>query len=373
MLYRTGEYKLEQNSKWSYHTFFPLTLIDNKNIEIDDELYVYLIKTHRLLGELYGMIKYMPNIDLWYDLLIKYEATLSCQLSGKNFSFSDLWNISSRTFPYINKVITFVEILKESKGLVDNNHISLDFIKEIHKKLVHNESPKQAGIFRKEQLFINSKISTNYFPYFNPPNPDDMRTALCDFEKYLDYDCPYDTLIQAALIYYQFITIQPFISGNHRMGKLIINMFLVQKKLLPLPILAFSYFFNKNDLEYRDIILSTRNNGGYLDWIKFFIKAITVDTEHTINLFNSLHNLYTEDYEKIQAMDKRIKLELEIYKYLFKIPILETRYITNDFNISYNTAAKSIQNLNNIGILCQMKHQERYRKFIYKRLLAIFD
>ncbi|MDK2905990.1 MAG: hypothetical protein PWQ67_338 [Clostridia bacterium] len=71
---------------------------------------------------------------------------------------------------------------------------------------------------------------TNY----NPTAPENMETALIDFEKFANSDDQTDILVKVALIHYQFETIHPFTSGNGRIGRIIVNLFLQEKKILSL-------------------------------------------------------------------------------------------------------------------------------------------
>lgn len=81
-------------------------------------------------------------------------------------------------------------------------------------------------------------------------------------------------MIQAALIHYQFETIHPFLDGNGRIGRLLITLFLLQKKIISKPILYISCFLKINRVEYYDRLSEVRRSGNYEQWIFFFLQMI---------------------------------------------------------------------------------------------------
>ena len=104
-----------------------------------------------------------------------------------------------------------------------------------------------------------------------------MNHAKSDLEKYINSDDELDLLIQAALIHYQFETIHPFLDGNGRVGRLLITLFLMEKKRLNTPALYISYYLKNNRIEECGILVQTNNTNlnrvfDYEDYLKFLKK-----------------------------------------------------------------------------------------------------
>ena len=90
-----------------------------------------------------------------------------------------------------------------------------------------------------------------------------MLKAMSDLEKYINEEDNTDPLICAALIHYQFESIHPFLDGNGQVGRLLITLFLMERKVLSAPALYISYFLKKNRIEYYDRMTEVRNKGNY--------------------------------------------------------------------------------------------------------------
>jgi predicted transcriptional regulator len=78
-----------------------------------------------------------------------------------------------------------------------------------------------------------------------------------------------------------------------------------------------------------------------------------------------------EDENRIIELGSSAKRLTAVYDY-FKAHVLsQTRMISNAFEISFNTAAKSINTLCELGILQLENDQSRHRVYVYDRLLKV--
>jgi Fic family protein len=83
-----------------------------------------------------------------------------------------------------------------------------------------------------------------------------------------------DSLKKIGLIHYQFETIHPFLDGNGRIGRLLITLFMFERKILSNEMLYISYFLKRNRIEYYDRLMEVRMKGNFEQWIKFFLLVI---------------------------------------------------------------------------------------------------
>ena len=248
----------------------------------------------------------------------------------------------------------------------------MDMIKLAHKTMMSEEKPDEAGKLRDKQLILQ-KVFSSSFIEFNPPNPNEMTTALNDLVKYFSDECEYDALIKIALIYYQLLTIYPFTEGNGRICRIIANQLFVEKLLIPQPFLCLSYYISLNESEYHKAIEQVRNNhNGYMPWIRFFVKAVVIAAEKSIDILTRLQKLRDSDLMKIKLLEKPSPVVLRVYEQIWKTPIIETRHIAADLELSYNTVVKAVDTLLSLNILRQIGEKKRYRRYAYTDLLEIF-
>lgn len=230
---------------------------------------------------------------------------------------------------------------------------------------------KNPGEFRYSQNWIGGQGSSLKNARYIPPSPEDMKEAMSDLEKYMNADDNLDTLVKAALIHYQFETIHPFLDGNGRVGRLLITLFLMEKKILTTPALYIFYFLKKNRIEYYDRMSEVRAKGNYEQWVKFFLQAIIESAEDAEETIDELVALHDESINKISNLGRTSKNTMLVFNYLEANPIIEIRKTAEALNVSYNTVSKVVKRFIDIGILVQMSEHNRNRTFSYEAYLKI--
>jgi len=75
-------------------------------------------------------------------------------------------------------------------------------------------------------------------------------------------------------MHYQFETIHPFLDGNGRIGRLMINLLLMERGRLPMPLLYLSSYFESYRQTYYDKLQAVREAGDIDGWLLFFLEAV---------------------------------------------------------------------------------------------------
>ncbi len=79
------------------------------------------------------------------------------------------------------------------------------------------------------------------------------------------------------------------------------------------------------------------------------------------------------EMEKIQSYKKATGTLGHLYAFVEENPVINIEQASKGLGIAYNTAAKYIEILQELGILKKSKEQLRNRLYYYDRLLRIFQ
>lgn len=124
------------------------------------------------------------------------------------------------------EAINHQEAIHYIRDLADNNiEISMSEIKNIHAIILKSIQNMEAGAYRKSQVYINLQDGTKH----NFPQPFMLDNLMQDFLKYFnDNKNNLHPVEMAAQLHQKLVNIHPFIDGNGRTSRLIMNLFLIQ-------------------------------------------------------------------------------------------------------------------------------------------------
>ena len=356
-----------------YKSFRPTAL--PPEIEMDSEMIVSLTGATKAIATLDTLSSYIPNMNLFVSMYVRKEALLSSQIEGTQATLEDVLDplIEKNANQNVADVINYIKATEYALQRLDTLPLCNRLIKETHAVLMSGVrgQEKSPGEFRTSQNWIGAAGSTLKTARYIPPCPEDMNQAMSDLEKYINADDTLDVLIQAALIHYQFETIHPFLDGNGRVGRLLITLFLMEKKLLTTPALYISYYLKKNRIEYYDRMSEVRNKDNYEQWIKFFLRAVKESAEDASDTIHKLSKLHTKNAEIINGMGRAAKTGAKLFAYLEQNPIIDIRKTSEDLGLAYSTVSATVNRFVESSILTQTNNASRNRVFAYAEYLDI--
>ena len=373
---RAGCFITNLSGEMAYQSFRPNPLPPEPPIEMSNEMIAKLVDANRKLATLDGLSSRIPNMDLFVSMYVRKEALLSSQIEGTQCTLDDILNpfAEENTNLNVSDVVNYIRAEEFAIDRLQTLPLCNRLIKETHAVLMEGVrgQEKNPGEFRYSQNWIGGQGSTLRNARYIPPNPEDMINAMSDLEKYMNGEDSLDPLIQAALIHYQFETTHPFLDGNGRVGRLLITLFLMEKKILSTPSVYISYFLKMNRIEYYDRMTQVRKTGDYEQWILFFLQALSDSAEDAIQTIDELTKIHNRNAQKFENMTKRQQANaMNFLIYLEKNPIIDIQKTAAALNLSYNTVAKSIALFVDNGILQQTEKSGRSKIFSYVDYLAV--
>ena len=373
---RAGCFITNLSGEMAYQSFRPNPLPPEPPIEMSNEMIAKLVDANRKLATLDGLSSRIPNMDLFVSMYVRKEALLSSQIEGTQCTLDDILNpfAEENTNLNVSDVVNYIRAEEFAINRLQTLPLCNRLIKETHAVLMEGVrgQEKNPGEFRYSQNWIGGQGSTLRNARYIPPNPEDMMNAMSDLEKYMNGEDSLDPLIQAALIHYQFETTHPFLDGNGRVGRLLITLFLMEKKILSTPSVYISYFLKMNRIEYYDRMTQVRKTGDYEQWILFFLQALSDSAEDAIQTIDELTKIHNRNAQKFENMTKRQQANaMNFLIYLEKNPIIDIQKTAAALNLSYNTVAKSVALFVDNGILQQTEKSGRSKIYSYVDYLAV--
>ncbi|MEA3305352.1 MAG: Fic family protein [Candidatus Omnitrophota bacterium] len=375
---RSGKWVQQLREKSSYKAFIPNFLPPKPPIKIGDDILELLSLANLSLGRLDGICEILPDIDFFIEMYIKREATSSSQIEGTQATFNDVLkeeaNIKDNTISSdVKEILNYIDSINYGIEKLETLPLSLRLIRKLHSVLLRDTRGgfKSPGEFRKSQNWVGGK-TINEASYVPPP-VDKLMPLLDNFEKFLHSDIQMPALLKTALMHSQFESIHPFLDGNGRTGRLLINFFLYEKKILRKPLLYISSYFNKNRQAYYYKLSAISKEDDMEGWVAFFLKGIIEISEDAVKLSREIHKLREIDRVKTSNLGKTTKNALIVLDKLYSHPIISSKNVKEITGLATPNANKLISKFINLNILEQAHGKKRNRIFSYKKYLDLFE
>jgi Fic family protein len=302
--------------------------------------------THKALAELKGVISSIPNENILIETLTLREARESSAIENIISTFDEVYqsNLFTNQFasPAAKEVHMYAQALRKgfalvkSGGLLTNNHILL---------IQQTVELNNAG-FRKlpGTKLLNDK--TGEVVYTPPQDYESILSLMQNLETFINDDTlmDVDPLIKMAIIHHQFESIHPFYDGNGRTGRIINILYLVQKKLLHLPILYLSRYIIHHKNSYYRLLQEVREKNNWEEWIIFMLEGVQQTAKESVTLVLELKRLMQEYKQQIRSKFPKMYSQ-DLINNLFKYPYTKIEFIQHDLQVSRNTAIRYLEAL----------------------------
>ncbi|HSL94121.1 MAG TPA: Fic family protein [Bacillota bacterium] len=372
---RAGAYVPHLSGELRYRYFLPTPLPPNPPLIIDDEMASLLARASLSVGQLEGVSRQLPSTNLFVSMYVRKEALLSSQIEGTQATLDDILDPHRAANVNLNvaEVVNYIKASHYATNRLKELPLCNRLLRETHAVLMSGlrGNEKDPGQFRRSQNWIGPAGGTLKTAIFIPPIPEEMNSAMSNLEKYMNESDGLHALIKAALLHYQFETIHPFLDGNGRVGRLLIQLFLMSQGLLSYETLYISYFLKRSRVEYYDRLTEVRRTGNFEQWVKFFLLALDESARDAIDSMGEITLLHRQDQKVIESTGRSAKTLAKVFEYLLDHPIIDIGTTGKVLGLAYNTIAKAVETLVDMGVLAQTDNVRRNRVFAYENYLKI--
>lgn len=328
-----------------------------------------------VIGRLSGQGAGLKNPHLLLRPFMRREAVLSSRIEGTQATLGELLADEAgvpveRAPDDVKEVRNYVVALEKGVKRLGEIPLSLRLVRELHRTLMTGVRGDSAdpGEFRRIQNWIGGPTAAA--ARFVPPPPNALPACLDAWEKYLhNRDLP--PLIQAALIHYQFEAIHPFIDGNGRVGRLLIMLFLIEREVLPSPLLYLSAFFEASRRDYYDLLTGVSENDGWTAWVLYFLRGAAQQARDALDRVERINALREQWRRSLGA--KQTKPVMALLDRITANPFVTVTGAAKDIDVAFTTAQRAIAWLERYKILKQTDDVQRGRVYVAQSLLDILD
>nr|CAH7765453.1 unnamed protein product [Callosobruchus chinensis] len=154
-----------------------------------------------------------------------------------------------------NEILGLEKAMQYIKLLVRQDYIGHNEILGIHRRVMGHVDPLASGVFRNENVFVSSH---------SPPFYEEVPSLMDSYVEWLNSEEAQSMhpVRYAALAHYKLVDIHPFIDGNGRTSRLIMNLILLKAGYPPVMVL-------KEQREKYYDTLKTANMGDVRPFVRF--------------------------------------------------------------------------------------------------------
>ena len=312
-----------------------------------------------------GLLQSIPNPAIMLSPLTTQEAVLSSKIEGTQATVDEVLEQEAgllkqgEKFQDIQEISNYRQALYAAREHLKDYPIRLSFVRELHRILMSSVrgQDKTPGEFRKDQNWIGKHGCTVEQATFVPPNPLQLPDHLQAWETYMDSN-DVDFLLQTAVVHAQFELLHPFKDGNGRIGRILIPLFLYQKRALSQPMFYLSEYLEANREEYYQRLKAISAEADWNGWIAFFLRAIATQATQNSTRVTAIQILYEEMKIKVQSATHS-QYTVHLLAAIFSKPIFRStdlaQQLLRDFEIHEKTTTSLLRQLREADILRELQ------------------
>jgi len=167
-----------------------------------------------------------------------------------------------------------------SNALADDEPVSEELIREIHRRLVEGVRGGQAspGSYRTTQNYVvNSRSGV---VIYTPPPPEEVPALMKQLVAWLGEETSVHSVLVAGIAQFQLVHIHPFRDGNGRTSRLLSTLCLYRAGYDFKRLFTISEFYDRDRNAFYQAIQGVRDRGMDLTvWLEFFVDGLATQLD----------------------------------------------------------------------------------------------
>ncbi len=363
------------NCLGSYRAYVPAPL--PPRLAWDGALAAALSAADRAVGRLAGEGRRLPNPHLLIRPFVRREAVLSSRIEGTQATLGELLaaeagGVVAQSHADLREVGNYVVALEYGLERLSTLPLSLRLVRELHERLMRDVRGDIAtpGEFRHSQNWIGPPGCTLNDATYVPPPPSELMGCLDAWERFLHNDA-LPPLVHAALVHSQFEAIHPFLDGNGRVGRLLITFLLVERDIIPSPLLYLSAYFESTREEYYARLLAVTQKGAWEEWLTYFLRGVALQATDAIDRIQRIDDLFARWRAQLEGgQSRQPERALELFA---ENPFWSVGRLAARLDVAYTTARRAIERLEVAGIVTLAWSASRGRVYCARDLLKVLE
>jgi Fic family protein len=322
-----------------------------------------------------GLLSAIPNAHVLLSPLVTQEAVLSSKIEGTHVTMGEVLEIEAGANPKgvsqpkrddAEEVLNYRSALTACARELKNRPLSQHLLRSAHGLLMKGVRgrDKSPGSYRMEQNWIGAHGCTVEEASFAPIAPEHLQYGMDEWERYLQSTDAPDRLVQLAILHVEFEALHPFEDGNGRLGRMLLPLFLYQRKLLGSPDFYMSGYLEAHREEYQERLRAVSRDGDWTGWCAFFLTGVRRQAVENERKAREILALY--DRMKTKVVDlSHSPHGIRAVDFLFQFPIFSGPLFSRHSGIPKQTAARILRAVRDAGILVTLQEGKGRRPGVY--------
>jgi Fic family protein len=343
----------------------------------DDRLIGALSAADRAVGALAGEGRRLPNPQILIRPLVHKEAELSSRIEGTRSTLGELLADEAgaavdQSPDDLREVANYVLALDYGLRRLETLPLSLRLVREMHERLMRGVRGDVAapGEFRRTQNWIGPPGCTLNDARYVPPPPAELMPCLDAWETFL-HDEALPPLVHAALAHAQFEAIHPFLDGNGRVGRLLITLLLVERAVLPAPLLYLSAHFEATRDEYYARLLGVSERGEWEEWLIYFLRGVALQSQDAMDRIRRIDDLLAGWRRGLAP--GRSGVPHRALDHFAENPFWTVPGLARRLGVAFTTAQRALDRLEAAGVVARVGEARRNRLYCAEAVLRALE